>query len=92
MDSNRQRVMWNQAYWDSKEMFGSLFLQFKQSCWWYELLEMVRKVLMTGILVIVPAADAGRPILGMLLAFVFILLLSNVRPYYDAENSHLQQA
>ncbi len=60
---------------------GFLFAAYKVDCWYWEVVELGRKLALTSILSLIAPGSAGQVVVGMLLAFTMLLLNLQLRPY-----------
>jgi hypothetical protein len=89
-EREKKLLLRNRKYLRNKRVYGSLFLQYKRQYWYYELVEMVRKALLTGFVSV-----AGGPVMragyGTLVAGIFIVVACNCRPFHMLIDDMLQQ-
>eukprot|EP00793_Prasinoderma_coloniale_P001866 PRCOL_00007229-RA len=62
---------------------GQLFASYHTRCWYWELVEMIRKFVLTGALVFVDAGGSGQVAVGLLVACVFLVANVAFSPYAD---------
>ena len=88
-------LMWSKSSGEGKEdensepskeelivnRFGFLFVAYRVKFWWWEAMEMFRKLIMTSILVFVMPGGPGQLVLGCMITFVFLLLNLIWQPY-----------
>jgi hypothetical protein len=61
-----------------------LFAAYRTDAWYWEVLELVRKLALTSILALIAPGSAGQVVVGLLLAFVMLLATVQLRPYAHA--------
>ncbi len=61
--------------------FGFLFVAYRVDCWWFEGVEMLRKLLMTSVLVFIRPGTPGQLSAGAMITFFFLLLGLFWRPF-----------
>jgi hypothetical protein len=61
--------------------FGFLFVAYRVDCWWFEGVEMLRKLLMTSVLVFIRPGTPGQLSVGAMITFFFLLLGLFWRPF-----------
>jgi hypothetical protein len=61
--------------------FGFLFVAYRIDCWWFEGVEMLRKLLMTSVLVFIRPGTPGQLSAGAMITFFFLLLGLFWRPF-----------
>eukprot|EP00793_Prasinoderma_coloniale_P001476 PRCOL_00003280-RA len=62
---------------------GQLFASYHTRCWYWELVEMIRKFVLTGALVFVDAGGSGQVAVGLLVACVFLVANVAFSPHAD---------
>ena len=70
--------------------YGSLYLQYEPTYYWWESLEMVKKCLLTGGLVLVAPGSSAQVMFGALIALTFLLLVLKASPYEEDDDDKLQ--
>ena len=61
-----------------------IFASYTCECWWFETCEIVRRVLLTGALVLIPVEHIEvRLMTAILLAFASVIVHETTRPYQD---------
>jgi len=63
---------------------GFLFAAYHTQTWYWESVELVRKLALTSILALIAPGSAGQVVVGFILAFVTLLAIGAVKPYADA--------
>ena len=71
---------------------GQLFASYHTECWYWELVELLRKLVLTGALVFVDAGGSGQVAVGLLVACFFLVSNLLLRPYADAAVDRSAQA
>eukprot|EP00793_Prasinoderma_coloniale_P002951 PRCOL_00006417-RA len=71
---------------------GQLFASYHTECWYWELVELLRKLVLTGALVFVDAGGSGQVAVGLLVACFFLVSNLALRPYADAAVDRSAQA
>jgi len=64
--------------------FGFIFVAYRVEWWWWESVEMLRKLLMTSILIFIMPGTPGQLFTGAMIAFVFLILNLHIRPFCTA--------
>ena len=75
-----------------KNKYGGLYMQYDPACWWFEIVVMFEKMVLTGALVLVADGSATQILLGLLVCFIFLLLLGNLKPYPERRDDVLAQS
>ena len=63
--------------------YGLLFSKYKPSCWWYEVVEMPRKLLLVGSIIFVASGTVGQIVYAIAVALASVLVLTYFAPYAD---------
>ena len=58
-----------------------LFGAYRLDCWYWEVVELVRKLMLTSILALIAPGSAGQVVCGLLIAFVALLAALTKAPY-----------
>jgi hypothetical protein len=69
--------------------FGFLFIAYRVDCWWWEAVEMFRKLLMTSVLVFIKPGTPGQLSVGAMITFFFLLLGLFWRPFCSSTLNNL---
>ena len=64
--------------------YGQLYQMYEPHCWWWEMVEIVRKLLLIAILGYFRAGSAEQLWTGVLISLISILLLTYFSPFVDA--------
>ena len=60
---------------------GSLYMQYEKPYWYWELIEMLRKIILTGAIIVVGNGDSFQIFVALLVQFFYILLMDRLVPY-----------
>ena len=71
-------------------VFGSLYLAYERPYWYWESVEMVKKMILAGGLVMVATGSALQVLIGVLVAFGYFTLVVRLEPYEDILDDRLQ--
>eukprot|EP00944_MAST-04C_sp_MAST-4C-sp1_P001464 g1464.t1 len=63
------------------ELYGSLYSQYQEEYWYWEIIEMLRKVFLCGGLLTIAAGTSFQIVVALLVQFFYILLIERVMPY-----------
>ena len=78
-------VLWtNRKMLDDEHVqkrYGSLYMQYERDWWYFELLDTLRRMLLTGGLLLVGAGTVGQIIAATLVSLFFLLLTTRVAPF-----------
>ena len=70
---------------------GFLFAVYTTRCWYWESVELLRKLILTSILALVSPGSAGQVVVGCLVAFVALLGNIKLKPYADKSLNFVNQ-
>ena len=62
---------------------GFLFSTYKCGCWYWESVELLRKLLLTSIIALIAPGSAGQVVVGFVLSFVMLLANLRIRPFAE---------
>ena len=71
----------DKAHRQVKKQYGSLYLHFREDCYYYELVNMFRKLMLTGGLILVGEHSTVQGLLGILVCAFWLLLVAVKFPY-----------
>jgi CRP-like cAMP-binding protein len=73
-----------------QDSLGSLYMDYNPHLWYFESIEMIKKMILAGGLVLVAPGSAVQVLLGILVAFAFLVVVLQYQPYDDANDNNLQ--
>jgi hypothetical protein len=62
-------------------LYGALYSQYQEKYWYWEIIEMLRKVFLCGGLITIAAGTSFQIVVALLVQFFYILLIERVMPY-----------
>ena len=65
------------------KMYGPTYLHYNEHCYYFDLLDMFRRLMLTGILVLVGGKDVSQLFIGILISVFWVAVLAYNRPYGD---------
>ena len=71
----------NQVIETARREVSFLFAAYTLQSWYWEVLELIRKLALTSILALIAPGSAGQVVVGLLLAFVMLLATMQLQPY-----------
>ena len=72
------------------EELGFLYEGYARDYWWWESVELFRKLLLTGIITFISPGTPMQMFIAIMMAQTFILAYARQQPYYQMEDSDLQ--
>jgi len=83
--ASASRKIWCKTFIDEQKRatakVGFLILPYRPSCWYWELFEMGRKIVLTVILSFIRTGSASQVVAGLVLSFVVLLINIYVNPF-----------
>ena len=67
----------------AEQRIGFLFEAYHVQCWYWEIVELIRKFLLTGVMSLVSPGSAAQVIMGILISFAAVVLYARRRPYAE---------
>jgi hypothetical protein len=67
----------------AEDRIGFLFEAYKPQCYYWEVFELVRKFLLTGVMSMVSPGSAAQVVMGLLVSFAAVVLYSRFNPYLE---------
>jgi hypothetical protein len=68
---------------------GFLYYAYRDSRWWYECLELFRKFLLNGMVVVIKTGDSSQMMLGLTISFVYLMLVLRLKPHLASSDHAL---
>ena len=68
---------------ETADLFGSLYLSYERPYWYWETVEMFKKMILAGGLVIVATGSSAQVLIGMLVSLGYLMALIRLEPYED---------
>merc|ERR1712130_326713 len=68
---------------------GDMYAKYRSECWWWELVEMSRKLLLTVVVTCIPGTSK-QVIVGVMISFVYMILTTRFLPYVNKIDDLLQ--
>jgi hypothetical protein len=68
---------------------GFLYYAYRDSRWWYEVVELFRKFLLNGMIVVIKTGDSSQLLVGLIICFFYLMLVFQVRPHLAASDHWL---
>eukprot|EP00944_MAST-04C_sp_MAST-4C-sp1_P005873 g5873.t1 len=66
---------------DTRELYGQLYMQYEEKYWYWEIIEMLRKVFLCGGLLTVAAGTSFQIVVALLVQVFYIVTISRLMPY-----------
>jgi len=92
--SAKATLSWNGEFGEEEaramRRAGFLFELYEVECWWFELFEMFRKLVMTSVLVFVTVGGLGQILVGLIVIFAAFVTTFAVKPYVSPNLNRCQ--
>jgi len=75
---------------EARGRLGSLYTSYKPNVWWWEVADLLRKLLITGLVVFMMPGTPSQLAIGCLLAMASLIAYVHFQPYNDKSNGYLQ--
>jgi len=85
-DLSIEKVQWDGSSAEERvaiDRLGFLFLTYNPKCWYYELVEMARKLTIAAILVFIYDGSPSQVAVGFVITMVIIVICAALRPFAD---------
>ena len=69
---------------------GSLYMQYKSTYYWWECLEMLKKMMLTGGLILLGPGSSAQVFLAVLIILGYLCLVLKCNPYQENDDDFLQ--
>ena len=73
-----------------ERVYGSLYIQYEGRYYWWEVAEMIKKMLLTGGLVLLAPGSTAQILVGVLITLVYFSCVMKLEPYEDFNDDVLQ--
>ena len=73
-----------------EKIYGSLYIQYEGQYYWWEIVEMIKKMLLTGGLVLLAPGSTAQILVGVLITLVYFSCVMKLEPYEDYNDDILQ--
>ena len=75
-------------YHEVRDELGDLYVHYEKPFWYWELIEMVRKVFLTGVIIVIGSGKSVQILIAMLVQFSYLLGLVRFSPYnFDRDDA-----
>jgi hypothetical protein len=92
MYMNRETIKSDPKNEHMLKMYGSMYKAYEPDYWFFEILEMMRKLVLTAGLVLVSPGSTAQIFLGILVCFFYCCATMNMKPLLDDNDDYLSQA
>jgi hypothetical protein len=72
------------------DLYGSLYSQYSEEYWYWEIVEMIRKVFLCGGLIAIASGTSLQIVIAILVQFVYLLIIERAMPYKEPHDDVVQ--
>ena len=72
------------------KLYGSLYAQYKPEYWYWEVVEMLRKVFLCGGLIAIASGTSFQIVIALLVQFAYLLVIERTMPYKAIQDDVVQ--
>jgi hypothetical protein len=72
------------------QLYGSLYSQYKPEYWYWEVVEMLRKVFLCGGLIAIASGTSFQIVVALLVQFAYLLVIERTMPYKAVQDDVVQ--
>jgi len=80
-----------EEFFHHRTAYGNLYENYEQDFWWFEFSCTMRKMLLTGALVLFGASTTPQVVSALAVCILWFALIANLKPYQDAVDDRLAQ-
>ena len=66
-----------------KASFGGLYLQYEEKYWWFEMVVVLQKMIMTGAMCVIAPGSSLQMLVAVLVTLIYMLLVLKTAPYEE---------
>jgi hypothetical protein len=67
---------------------GFIYYAYKEDCWWYEIIELSRKLILNGFAALISPGTQSQIVFGLVVCFLYLMFVMMQSPY-NASTDHL---
>lgn len=71
---------------------GFIYFAYSDRCWWYEVVELSRKLFLNGIICLIYPGSISQVVFGAFICFVYLIAVTSIYPYKTASDQYLAVA
>ena len=72
-----------------KDRLGFIYYRYNERVWWYEVVELSRKLILNSIVALVTPGEDSQIVTGALVCLLYFVLLLSIRPYKTTSDLNL---
>jgi hypothetical protein len=85
----KHKVKGREDYYEIQRTFGFLYADFKRHAWWWGVFNLMRKLLLSGVLIFFKPGSPAQLMIAMVIGLCCLLLFTKIYPYVDSMNNML---
>eukprot|EP01052_Picozoa_sp_SAG31_P018243 SAG31_NODE_1285_length_9002_cov_3.604852_2_plen_548_part_00 len=86
----KHKVIGREQYYSILKMFGFLYTDYTTTCWYWGILNLMRKLSLSGMMIFFPRGSVAQLMLAMVIAVSFLTAFTRNFPFTDAMNNMLE--
>lgn len=63
------------------DRLGFIYYAYDENYWWYEVIELSRKLLLNGVVTLILPGESGQIVFGLLVCFMYLFVVTSFGPY-----------
>jgi hypothetical protein len=71
------------------DKFGFIYESYSENVWWYEVVELFRKLSLNALIVLVAPNESAQVVIGLMICVFFLVTVQVVRPYESSTDNYL---
>jgi hypothetical protein len=72
------------------DLYGSLYSQYLEEYWYWEIIEMIRKVFLCGGLIAIASGTSLQILIALIVQFIYLLIIERAMPYKEFHDDIVQ--
>merc|ERR1711871_14109 len=74
---------------ESIQGISFLWSQYTPKAWWFEMVEMPRKLILTSVLMVMVSSDIVQTVIGLFVCMLYWVLCAHVKPFSSSQDYYL---
>lgn len=71
---------------------GFIYFAYSDRCWWYEVVELSRKLFLNGIICLIYPGSMSQVVFGAFICFLYLIAVTSIYPYKTSSDQYLAVA
>ena len=86
----KHKVIGRESYYVTQRTYGFLFADFTEECWYWGILNLMRKLMLSGMTIFFPRGSVTQLMFAMVIAVSFLTAFTRNFPFTDVMNNMLE--